>query len=412
MSRFAIPRKICYHLLMAFFGSMLLSAQSKTNFHFNLYASAGLQWFSVNRSSIWNPENYFSIPENENRLSLNPECRLSLNAIKASLSPYLTVDSQGKTKSYFREAKGTLTVGKFEATAGKALMKLGTGYMFTLISVITPAKTVVDPEDSLRSQQGVFMAKVDYYRESWSLSAIAFKKNNWRNFALFAYTSWKSFDLYGLLYYPEYRKLEGGLAVSATVGSGLEIHGEAMLHRRSPVLTHRVYAADDPLISYDEWPLYQPLDRLSPEFLCGGNLSLKGNVSLIGELYHRSWGLSKSAWNNLKSHFLFNMQKNASPFGSMNVGADMEILQAGSQGLMRDYFFARICKNLGKTDIAAIAFINLADRSLMLMADLNIELADGISMFIRPIFFTGKTGSEFAESFYSSMIQIGFTAVL
>jgi hypothetical protein len=398
-------------LVLALIAGSVLPAQGGSPFRFNLFANYDRQWLTWNRGSLWNPANMFSLPSDSARLFINPEARLAFNNVRVKLSPHLTVDDQGKVTTSLREAFATLAWGAFEVTAGKVLMKLGTGYMFTPISVITPSKALSDPEDTLRGQEGVTMVKADYFRESWSLSAMVFKKDDWRNIALFGYTSWKGLDIYGLLYYPEYRKLEAGLALAATVGQGLEIHAEAMLHRRAPALAHRVFEAMDPRVSYNDWPLVQPEDRLYPELLVGTNATIK-DVSVIAEYYHRDWGLDEKAWANLKEYFAFNLARTSTPFSSPDIGSAMTILQAGSRGLGRDYIFARVAKNFGRTDISGIVFINLADLSLMAMADINFELADGIALFIRPLFFTGKPGSEFGSSFYSSMLQIGVIAVL
>jgi len=396
---------------LALIAGCVLPAQGSEPFHFNLFANYDRQWLTWNRDSLWNPGNLFSLPSDTARLFINPEARLALDNVRVRLSPYMRVDDQGGVTTGLREAFATLALGAFEVTAGKVLMKLGTGYMFTPISVITPSKALSDPEDTLRGQEGVTMVKADYFRESWSLSAMVFKKDNWRNAALFGYTSWKGLDIYGLLYYPEYRKLEAGLALAATVGQGLEIHAEAMFHRRAPALVHRVFEAMDPRVSYSDWPLIQPEDRLYPELLVGTNATIRG-VSVIAEYYHRDWGLSGKAWDNLKDYFAYNLAQTTDPFHSLDIGSAMTILQAGTRGLMRDYLFARVAKNFGQTDLSGIVFANLADLSLMSLAELDFGLADGVALFIRPLFFSGRAGSEFGNAFYSSMLQVGFTLAL
>jgi len=389
----------------------LFASEEKKSVSLNLFSNYNHQWLTVNDASLWNPNALFPLPANEARLYLNPEGRYASGNIKFTLSPYLVVRRDWKKETGLREVRATWASGRFEWTIGKVLMKLGTGYMFTPISVFTPAKALDDPEDSLRGQEGVTMVKADYYRENWSLSAIVFKKNTWRNAALFAYSSWKGIDLYGLLYYPEYRKIEAGLALAASAGPGLEVHGEVMFRRRSPLLFHRIYGETNPRISYDYWPLYQPADRVFPEILAGINFSFQG-VSLMAEYSHRSWGLTPKAWANLKTHFTYNLQKAGDGRISTDLNAGLQVVQTGRSGLMRDYLFVRAAGNFGRTDVSGIVFVNFADRSLMAVADLNIGLADGLAFFIRPIFFLGKNGAEFAESFYSGIIQVGLTANL
>jgi len=221
--------------------AVLLSGEAKP-LKFDFYGFYNYSWLSPRADSPWNPGQNFSLQTRDSTLLLQANGRLIIGKAKFQVSPLLRAAHDGTWEGRLREAVLNLNLSAFDLTAGKVLMKLGTGYMFTPISVITHKKQLADHEDSGHEQEGVWLVKADYYKENFSLSALVFKKNNWNNLVLFAYANVWRLDLYAILYYPEYRQLEFGLAAATTIGESVEIHGEFMMHRRSPVLSHRAFA--------------------------------------------------------------------------------------------------------------------------------------------------------------------------
>jgi hypothetical protein len=402
MNRWLVPA-------MAILGlAVLLSGESRP-LKFDFYGYYNYSWLSPRTESPWNPGRDFSLPASDSAFLLLANGRLLLGKAKIQVSPLLRAAHDGTWKGSLREAALNLNLGALDLTAGKVLMKLGTGYMFTPLSVITPKKQLADPEDASHEQEGVWMVKADFYRENFTLSAMVFKKNNWRNLALFAYASLWRLDLYAILYYPEYRRLEFGLAVATTLGESIEIHGEFMMHQRSPVLDHRAFAVPGGAEIFPEWPLFQPPDRCYPEILLGTNVTVKG-VNLIAEYYHADWGISREDYRRLGGHFAASLALLPEPLAAMNLNADLEFLQSGSRGVMRDYLFARLWKALKNVNLSALAFVNLADGSFLALSEASFSLADGIALYLRPIYFSGKKGSEYGDSFYATMLQLGLQA--
>jgi hypothetical protein len=378
---------------------------------FDFYGYYDYSWLTPRTDSPWNPSQDFSLKTSDSAFLLQANGRLLLGKAKLQVSPLLRAAHDGTWKGSLREAALNLNLGAFDLTAGKVLMKLGTGYMFTPISVITPNKQLADPEDTNHEQEGVWLVKADFYRENFNLSAMVFKKNNWCNLALFAYANVWRLDLYAILYYPEYHRLEFGLAAATTLGESVEIHGEFMMHQRSPVLSHRAFAVPDGAEIFPEWPLFQPPDRCYPEILLGTNVTVKG-VNLIAEYYHADWGISRQDYRRLGGHFAASMALLPEPLAAMNLNADLEFLQSGSRGVMRDYCFARLWKALKNVNLSVLAFVNFADGSFLGLGEAALPLADGVSLFLRPIYFSGKKGSEYGDSFYASMLQLGLQVVL
>lgn len=397
--------------ILAILSMMLVRQAPAKGLKFDIFANYSYDWQSLNADSLWNPGSLFLNTEKDSRLALNLEGKWNYKSIRALLSPLVTMDHEGHSEWKIREAAVTLSSGRFEFTAGRAIVKWGTGYMFTPIGIVTPEKQVSDPEDMLRSRTGGDLFKIDYYTENINLSAVVFKKNNWKNLALFAYGNVKGFDFYGILYYPEYKKLEFGLAVAATIGAGVEVHAEGMMHRRSPVLRHPVFAAENPQVTYVDPQLVQPEDGYYKEFLMGANITVK-DINIIVEYYHNDWGLKKVWLERLQGYFAYNMTRSENPLSMWNAASSLEILQQGRRGLSRDYLFLRAWKSFKNVDLSTIFFMNLADRSLLSLFELQYTLSDGISFYVQPLYFTGKTGSEFGENFYSGSMQLGIRVAL
>lgn len=404
--RGAIPAAL---LLLAAMGGGLSAAAKPLQFRF--FAHYGHSWLTPNPSSPWNPGGAAALPQRDSRLLLQPDALWHRGVLKLQLSPVFTMDHDGTTRTRLREGAATLNLGKVEITAGKSLVKLGTGYMFTPISVITPARQVADPEDTSHAQEGVNLVKADYFSENLTLSLIAFEQTNWRNFALFAYTTVKRVDLYAVLYYPEYRRLCFGLAAATAIGESVEVHGEFMVRHRRPHPDHLVFHGADPHTTFDRWPLVAAADEAYVEFLVGANLTFRG-FNLIAEYYHTDSSLRRGQYNALREHFLYNAGRMEQPHAAANAAADIERVRAAAGGLQRDFLFLRLWKAWKSVDASAILFLSPVDGSYMALAEVVHALNDHVSWYIRPLFFSGRRGGEFRDGFYSSMLQLGFRVSL
>ena len=305
---------------------------------FNFYANYSRESRSLNKHSLWNPDLVFEPGpvETLSRLLLNPETRLKWGKTRWMFSPMLTCNEDNEVKFKLREYYVVLEWRDFEITAGKGIIKLGTGYMFTPISVVTPERNIPDPEDSLRANQGVELVKLDYYRENVNLSAMVFKKNTWANAALLVYCHLAGIDWYGIVYYPEYKKIQWGAAFSTTIGDQVEIHGEWMLRKQSPVNVHRVYFEPDPRVHYLTDSLYNPGAGNYNEYIIGANITFS-KINIIAEYYHKDWGLKAEWFDKLKSYYNFNFEIAPNPLQSPDVLSGLSVIQQGTRGLMRNY---------------------------------------------------------------------------
>jgi hypothetical protein len=395
------------------FAFLFNQVQQATAVKFNLYANYSWESLALNRDSLWNPGLVFEAdtPQTSSRLALNLETRLKWGKIQWNLSPLLLLNNRNEAELRLKECYVTLGSGNFEITAGKGIVKLGTGYMFTPISVITPPREISDPEDTLRTHQGVQLVKLDYYRENFSLSAMVFKRDTWSNTALLAYCHWTGVDWYGIVYYGDDKQFNWGTAFSTTIGSNLEIHGEWMLLKQSPVDFHRVYFESNPRISYPSNPLYHPETGHYNQYIFGINSTFK-HLNIITEYYHRDWGLKPAWFDKLKAYYCFNLETAPDPIQSIDVSSGFSVIQQSTRGLMRDYLFIRAARAVQKnTDFSGILFMNLHDTSSVVLFNLEHRLSEGIYLYIKPAVFFGKKGSEFNLSWYSHSLQLGIRSV-
>jgi hypothetical protein len=403
-------RKILFLLMLLLVLLFRTEADAKkVKLKLNLYSNYYWESLALNKDSLWNPELIFEPGPTQahSRFSLNLESRLKFGEMKLVVSPLVVLKEQEHVDIQLRECYGTLGFKNFEITAGKSIIKLGTGYMFTPISVITPERNISDPEDSLRSNQGVELVKLDYYLENFNLSVMVFKRKTRANAALMVYYHLLGIDWYGIGYYADYKKFEGGLAFSFTIGDNIEIHGEWMCHKRAPVDFHKVYFESDPRITYSTSPLYNPGPGNYNECILGANITFK-KINIIAEYYHRDWGLKPEWWDRLKNYYRFHIGNAPDLLQSLDISSGLSIIQQGTRGLMRDYLFLRAAPFIKKNiDFSAILFMNLHDRSTVFLLNLENRVAEGITLYLKPVFFIGKEGSEFKESWYSHSLQLG-----
>ncbi len=361
----------------------------------------------TNHDSLWNPGNLLGLEARGHRGRLNLESRFGLGKARLVASPAATVDHEGDVTTALRELYGTVSLGDFELTAGKSIVKLGTGYLFTPLSVISRDLVVSDPEDELRDTEGVNLLKLDYYSGNANLGLVLFEREKWRNLAFLAYTHFRGIDFYGLISYPETKKPEVGVALSTTVGDRVEIHAELMVHRDAPVEYHAVYFADHPETSFHDDPLFHPELGYYKELVVGTQVTVRG-IHVIAEYYHNDWGLRPRWWDRLKRHYQYHLATQPDPSRSADVQSDLRVISQGSaRGLMRDYLFVRGSKSFPRARLTGIVYLNLHDGSTVNVVEAQAWIRDGVVLFLQPTVFLGHRGTEFGESWYAESVQFG-----
>jgi hypothetical protein len=170
----------------------------------------------------------------------------------------LTVSSSliGISGTYFdnysqlrvKETYASLSAGDFDFTAGRKMVRWGTGYAFTAAGVLDPPRNPNDPTDRLNLNEGRDMVKADWVRGphaltvAWSTAALAPANSNLRDTTAFRYNVLvHGFDTSLIAGNDRGADTFGGLTFTRVVGQAWEVHGEAMWRERAAVLLGAKY---------------------------------------------------------------------------------------------------------------------------------------------------------------------------
>ena len=157
----------------------------------------------------------------------------------------------GITRSYtdnssqlrVKEAYVGVSAGDFDFTAGRKMVRWGTGYAFTAAGVLDPPRIPTDPSDRLNVNEGRDMVKADYvhgkhaFTLAWSTAALAPANTDLHDTTAFRYNVLvHGFDTALIAGNDHGGDSFGGVTFTRVVGQGWEIHGEGLWREQAAVL--------------------------------------------------------------------------------------------------------------------------------------------------------------------------------
>ncbi len=157
----------------------------------------------------------------------------------------------GITRSYtdnssqlrVKEAYVGVSAGDFDFTAGRKMVRWGTGYAFTAAGVLDPPRIPTDPSDRLNVNEGRDMVKADYvhgkhaFTLAWSTAALAPANTDLHDTTAFRYNVLvHGFDTSLIAGNDRGGDSFGGVTFTRVVGQGWEIHGEGLWREQAAVL--------------------------------------------------------------------------------------------------------------------------------------------------------------------------------
>jgi hypothetical protein len=142
-----------------------------------------------------------------------------------------------------KETYAGLSAGDFDFTAGRKMVRWGTGYAFTAAGVLDPPRDPTNPTDRLNVNQGRDMIKADWVRGphaltlAWSTAALAPANSTLRDTTAFRYNVLvRGFDTSLIAGNDRGGDSFGALTFTRVLGQAWEVHGEAAWREEAAVL--------------------------------------------------------------------------------------------------------------------------------------------------------------------------------
>ena len=160
-----------------------------------------------------------------------------------SLIGLATTYSDTVSKSLVKETYAGLSAGDFDFTAGRKMVRWGTGYAFTAAGVLDPPRDPTNPSDRLNVNQGRDMIKADWVRGrhalslAWSSAALAPANSTLRDTTAFRYNVLvHGFDTSLIAGNDRGGDPFGALTFTRVLGQAWEVHGETAWREQAAVL--------------------------------------------------------------------------------------------------------------------------------------------------------------------------------
>jgi len=144
---------------------------------------------------------------------------------------------------HVKETYTALSAGDFDFTAGRKMVRWGTGYAFTAAGVLDPPRVPTNPSDRLNTNQGRDMIKADWVHGphaltvAWSTAALAPSHSHLRDTTAFRYNVLvRGFDTSLIAGNDRGSDSFGALTFTRVVGQAWELHGEAVWREQAAAL--------------------------------------------------------------------------------------------------------------------------------------------------------------------------------
>lgn len=297
-----------------------------------------------------------------NRVLLEPTLGVKTNRFTASSSLIgaTTTQKDTATQVLIREAYAGVSAGDFDLTAGRKLVRWGTGYAFTAAGVLDPQRIPTDPSDRLNLNEGRDMLKADWVHgahavtAAWSTAAFARKGTRIHDtFALRYNVLLHGFDTALIAGNDRGANPFGAITFTRVIGQACELHGELA------------------------WRQHQAL-------LAGAKYTLSNGITFTGEFYtppntayFRSRSLSPTAG---RQHYAF--------------------LNAGKSRL-------RELPGWKEWDVSGAVVANLDDRSFVGILDASRWFGKHLSSYVHLEVPQGDRSSEYGAASYTMATSLG-----
>ena len=302
-------------------------------------------------------------PGMQNRLLLEPSFGLKVDnrfTFSTGLIGVTTTHIDTASQLLVRETYAGLSAGDFDFTAGRKMVRWGTGYAFTAAGVLDPPRIPTDPSDRLNLNEGRDMVKADWVHgphaltAAWSTAALARTGTHMRDTTAVRYNVLvRGFDTALIAGNDRGGDSFGALTFTRVVGQAWEVHGEAAWREHAAVVV-------------------------------GAKYTLNNGITFIGEFftppnipYYRSAGVSPLAG---RQYYAF--------------------LNAGKTRL-------RELPGWKEWDVSGSIVTNLDDRSFTSVVDVNRWFGKHVSSYLHLEVPSGGKTSQYGAAPYSEATSLG-----
>ncbi|MDR3739892.1 MAG: hypothetical protein P4L40_12840 [Terracidiphilus sp.] len=186
------------------------------------------------------------VPTVLNRVLVEPTFSLRYRdraKFSTSLVGETTTYKDTATQVHVKELYTGLSAGDFDLTAGRKMLRWGTGYAFTAAGVLDPPRSPADPGDRLNVNEGRDMVKVDWVRgkhaltAAWSTAALATAGAHLHDTTAIRYNVLvHGFDTSMVAGDDRGGDAFGGVTFTRVLGQAWELHGEGVWREQAAAL--------------------------------------------------------------------------------------------------------------------------------------------------------------------------------
>ena len=341
--------------------------------------------------------------------------------VQASASNLLFTSAETHDRLLLREAYGVVSLSEhWDVTAGKKLLKWGTGIAFNPTGFLDPPKNPRDPNDRLELNQGTELVQADYVRGNRAVNVVYFAPRLYfwpgpirsRDGLAFRYNQlWKGLDFSVMALYPSQASPKFGANFSHVVGRSLELHGELAWGKTRGSCS--VCSLMQGLVGP---PLLVENTATRIQGVVGFNYTLPGGWTLAGELNHDSSGWRRSQsrsfydWLEQKSDEALEARESQANSWSPALQQVLTALQQLSevrQSRNNLFFMASRFWDHQRLGCQLILLTNLNDVSSILIPQLNLQLKRNWAVYLRGNLFLGAHRSEYGSFIYDTVFNLG-----
>jgi len=328
-----------------------------------------------------------------------------------------------------RELYLTRSFGELNVFVGRRILKWTNGYAFSPAGLLDPNRDPSDPSDRLGRLGGRDLAQVDWFRGQQTVTAVLTfpfhtrADGGDRVVAVRYNILLHGADIAASAALASKSKSRGALSVSYVAGQSLELHGEVSGARGSNAAYPRAIldGQQETLFGNDYFsPIYEDENRLHFRALAGANFTFPNGLNLIAEYYHTDDGLDGRQWDNFMAQSAFAAELNEGggfpPVSGVYTLPQVNLLQGlsylRSQEIRRNYGFLRLARTFadGKFSADALALINLADGSFLVAPEVELNIGQRITLYVRATAFRGGGRSQYGNVAFASTGTAGLRA--